>query len=91
MESMQWLNNDECKYKFDNGGKSNKTGQFYFTVLYTGPPKQIIEVNKMLCNVVIAASLPSKIIFNANKQLRYVEAFQPLTLVAMVLPFIVRT
>ena len=66
-------------FHFDylNGGKSNKTGQFYFTVLYTCPPKQIIEVSKISCKIVIAASLPHKIMFNINKQLRYVEAFQP--------------
>ena len=65
-------------FHFDylNCGKSNKIGQFYFTVLYICPPKQIIEVSKMSCKIVIAASLLYKVMFN-KKQLRYVEAFQP--------------
>lgn len=81
-----WINN-ECNYKFNNGGKSNKRGQLYFFVII------YLSCNvKMPCNVYIsAASLPYKIIFNANKQIRYVEAFQPRILVAIVLHSLFRT
>ena len=61
---------------FNYDVKSNKMRQLYFIVLYTCPTKQIIEVSKMSCKVVIpAASMPYEIIFYANEQFRYGEAF----------------